>query len=1068
MGWCQIITETFSLVPLCSVSGSLLTEVANTAGYGTTRFATNIISLSVSEVVIPIIIAVIAAVIGGGIYAAIRTVATRNKDFEQQFLRVKFTSKISPDDFGFGKDTFSFDKDKKSFYLERKYQNSDETLEDRISKRVTGVHLRGNDVLIMGKPDSGKTRMAYEVIKNLNGHYILLIPKTGIYDTSNLKLPFYPRSYLSPSRKPKFILFLDDLQKYCTSTSLDDLISKLQSRFPVTIIATVREGDEYIKAVGNELFCNSNRFSALLDSDACFHIPDVSDEEANTIACETGKPIPEGFEAIRTVGAILSGWDKLKESYTKKVMSSADITAQNAHKIMISNRALYDLGLSTTDFERVNIILSEIYGIQLNKSQITAAENHLQSNHVIAWDTTTGEWLAGGKILEFLVLDALKETKLLNHIDSVFKQFQGNHDFLALFECGMRLYDRDLLEVSYQAFSYAIQIPNLPTSFQGILYSLLGTTQGDLAKYWYPVDAEEGIKLFNQAFAKYEKAVQIEPDYHEAWNDWGSNLANLAKYRYPVDAEEGIELFNQAFAKYEKALKIKPDDPQTWHSWGTDLGDFAKYRYPVDAEEGIELFNQAFVKYERALKIKPDAYQIWYNWGIDLGYLAEYRYPVDAEDASDLFNQASAKCEEALKIKPDMHGAWVNWGTTLGKLAEYRYPADAEEGIELFNQASAKYEKAVKIKPDDHEAWYNWGTVLGYLAEYQYQTDAEEGIKLFNQAFAKYEEAVKIKPDKYDAWCNWGNVLGSLAEYRYLVDAREGIELFNQAFAKYEEAVKIKSDGHQAWCNWGNVLGSLAKYRYLVDAGEGIKLFSQAFAKYEEAVKIEPDFHDAWNSWGVTLGNFAEYRYPVDAREGIELFNQAFAKYEEAVKIKPDMYEAWCNWGTNLGSLAKYRYLVDAEEGIKLFDQAIAKYEEAVKIKPDYHQAWENWRNVLIGIAEVLLNHFTYQNPVDLEKVSEYAIQAAKKYMEAIEDKPSQPSVTTDRQVTITWNLWLSVLVPGLSLPVIAIAIREYCLPDPTWFPAICVAVLVGGASIYGVWVNREFNKQYQTVTNPN
>ncbi|MCC7554735.1 MAG: hypothetical protein KO254_01245 [Methanoculleus marisnigri] len=35
--------------------------------------------------------------------------------------------------------------------------------------------------------------------------------------------------------------------------------------------------------------------------------------------------------------------------------------------------------------------------------------------------------------------------------------------------------------------------------------------------------------------------------------------------------------------------------------------------------------------------------------------------------------------------------------------------------------------------------------------------------------------------------------------------------------------------------------------------------------------------------------------------------------------------------------------------------------------------------------------------------------------------------------------------IPGLNLPVIAIALGRYCLPDPNWFPTVYIAVLVGG-----------------------
>ncbi|HOI57213.1 hypothetical protein [Methanoculleus sp.] len=35
-------------------------------------------------------------------------------------------------------------------------------------------------------------------------------------------------------------------------------------------------------------------------------------------------------------------------------------------------------------------------------------------------------------------------------------------------------------------------------------------------------------------------------------------------------------------------------------------------------------------------------------------------------------------------------------------------------------------------------------------------------------------------------------------------------------------------------------------------------------------------------------------------------------------------------------------------------------------------------------------------------------------------------------------------------------AVGQCCLPDPTWFPAVRVAVPAAGAPIYGVRVHRE------------
>jgi len=73
---------------------------------------------------------------------------------------------------------------------------------------------------------------------------------------------------------------------------------------------------------------------------------------------------------------------------------------------------------------------------------------------------------------------------------------------------------------------------------------------------------------------------------------------------------------------------------------------------------------------------------------------------------------------------------------------------------------------------------------------------------------------------------------------------------------------------------------------------------------------------------------------------------------------------------------------------------------------------------------------------------------------------PPQSSTVIDQSVTITRKACLSLLVLVLSLPVIAIALGLYCLPDLTRFPVVSVAVPVGEVSINGVWLKRELGKR--------
>ncbi|MBP1311723.1 regulator of replication initiation timing, partial [Paenibacillus sp. 1182] len=90
------------------------------------------------------------------------------------------------------------------------------------------------------------------------------------------------------------------------------------------------------------------------------------------------------------------------------------------------------------------------------------------------------------------------------------------------------------------------------------LYNNWGIALRNLAK---SKEGEEGEKLYQQAFEKYEKAVEIKPDKHEAYYNWGIALRNLAESK---EGEEGEKLYQQAFEKYEKAVEIKPDKHEAY------------------------------------------------------------------------------------------------------------------------------------------------------------------------------------------------------------------------------------------------------------------------------------------------------------------------------------------------------------------------------------------------------------------------------------------------------------------------------------------------------------------------
>ncbi|VUT27882.1 MAG: Plant specific mitochondrial import receptor subunit TOM20 [Candidatus Syntrophoarchaeum sp. GoM_oil] len=83
-----------------------------------------------------------------------------------------------------------------------------------------------------------------------------------------------------------------------------------------------------------------------------------------------------------------------------------------------------------------------------------------------------------------------------------------------------------------------------------------------------------------------------------ALNNWGTALLNLAKTK---EGEEAEALSKQSFEKYEQALKIKPDYHEALNNWGNALSDLAKTK---EGEEAEALFEQSFEKLMKAEEIE--------------------------------------------------------------------------------------------------------------------------------------------------------------------------------------------------------------------------------------------------------------------------------------------------------------------------------------------------------------------------------------------------------------------------------------------------------------------------------
>ena len=219
----------------------------------------------------------------------------------------------------------------------------------------------------------------------------------------------------------------------------------------------------------------------------------------------------------------------------------------------------------------------------------------------------------------------------------------------------------------------------------------------------------------------------------------GSSLRQEAER---ANGKEAARLFDEGNRKYQQALAIKPDSHEALYSWGTLLLAQAKC---AGGEAAARLFGEAGEKYRQALAIKPDSHEALYSWG---SLLLEQAKRASGEEAARLFGEAGEKYRQALAVKPDSHEALYGSGVLLVEQAKR---TSGDEAARLLDEGAERYERALAIKPDGHEALYGLGNLLSLQAQ---RATGDEAARLFDEAERRLLSAAALEPGKtYNLAC---------------------------------------------------------------------------------------------------------------------------------------------------------------------------------------------------------------------------------------------------------------------------------------------------------------------------
>ncbi|MGF1489309.1 MAG: tetratricopeptide repeat protein [Prochloraceae cyanobacterium] len=326
---------------------------------------------------------------------------------------------------------------------------------------------------------------------------------------------------------------------------------------------------------------------------------------------------------------------------------------------------------------------------------------------------------------------------------------------------------------------------------------------------------DRGVSLsreqdYEKALDLYDRAIEVSPNYQQAWKGQADVLHHLQRY-------------DEAKIAYEKAVSLQPSDWQAWlglakirQKLGEEAAAIAAFEkvtalQPNDLENWQTLaqlqlklgrYRDSLVALQKSLTFQPENPQLWYQKGYALQNLQEYQLALDSYNKS-------------LLIQPKNYQTWYHRGNVLMNLKEYR-------------QAEKSYRKSVTYRPNFYQAWYSRAMAYSYLKDY-------------SRAIYSFDRALKIKSNNSQAWYHRGWANHQLKKY-------------SEAISNYNKAIKYKSNYDRAWYNRGNAYYNLKEY-------------NKAIESYNKAIKIKPNYPQAWYSRGsafLKLGKLDRARYSYD------------------------------------------------------------------------------------------------------------------------------------------------------------------------------------------------------------
>ncbi|WP_406657390.1 tetratricopeptide repeat protein [Methanolobus sp. ZRKC2] len=557
------------------------------------------------------------------------------------------------------------------YYFSRKEDN-------KIEKSIKN----NKNILILGRPMSGKSRAAFEVFKKLEESCFIIKPRAVDIEIDEFRLPSLPGNR-------KRVLFLDDLHIFAEKKNFHYLFEVAREK-KLIIVATCRSEFEYdfLKKKLPTNISVEDIFDTIID------YPKISTPEAQSIALDLDIDWSEAnFDG--TIGSLIMKLGSMETRYKK--------LNQKEKAILRILKKLYCAGISEEDkfffidtirdFAKAKGIihtdndLDQILVSLISKEFIENPEENVYQVEEIYLE----------KIFDFDT--KTNRISIFHDMASVFHESPNILVKVAIkaYSLGLVRYKKSAYtKISIETFGEALKVytfHEFPKQY-ALIQNDLGNAYGSLA------EVEDKKNNFKKAIKAYEEALRVYSfdkfpiQYAMIRNNMGTAYGGLAEIM--VDKKNNLE---KAIEAFEEALRVYTFDKfpiqcaMTQNNMGTIYSDLAEIL--VDKESNLEIAIEAF---EKALRVYTfDRFPIQYatvqnNMGIVYSKLA------DIEDKKSNLEKAIKVYKEALKVYSfdEFPSGYAmvqnNMGTVYSKFADIEdKKSNLEKAIKAYKEALRVY-----------------------------------------------------------------------------------------------------------------------------------------------------------------------------------------------------------------------------------------------------------------------------------------------------------------------------------------------------------------------------------------